>query len=301
MSDARIFDASALALFRECSEKYRQRYVLNLVKDYDDDAALRGGKAFHAGLDAWFAGQGLEGALAALRTSWGPTGAIMAPVVEKRPLGLYEALLKCYAERWPREKDGFEVVRNEEWVQAHFYAWNGEWSLKPGAEIGTSAFTYGGVLDRLIVLDGKRYVMDTKTTSGYLNDAYFARYVLSSQLRGYVALELVNGRECEGVFVDAIHVDTRYQKAKPEHCQRWGPHRYQPWQLSEWARDVETDIRRIERLLAERGPNERWPQHDNACASWGRLCAYYDRCSLAQPVGDTLPGYREERWQPWER
>lgn len=306
----RIYDASALSLFRECPERYRQRYVLNLVRDYDDDVALRGGKAFHAGLDAWFsddwanakannvapAVSRVEAALDALRASWGPLGPVLAPVAEKRPLGLYEALLRCYAERWPREKDGFAVLRNEEWVQGRFYDPS---SGEPAITI--DGFSYGGVLDRLIELDGKRYVMDTKTTSGYLNDAYFAKYVLSTQLRGYVALELVNGRPCEGVFVDAIHIDTRGQKAKPEHCQRWGPHRYQPWQLSEWARDTEATIRAIERLQSERGPNERWPQHDGACLSWNRLCAYYDRCSLAREVGDTLPGYREERWEPWEK
>lgn len=293
----RIYDASALALFRECPERARQRYWLNVVKDYDDDAALRGGKAFHAGLDAWFSDAGLEGALAALNASWGTPEAVIAPVGEKRPRGLYEALLKCYAERWPRDKDNFSVVRNEEWVQAAFSPGSPPLDKLPLVK----SFTYGGVLDRLIEMDGACYVMDTKTTSSYLNDTYFARYVLSTQLRGYVALELVNGRPCEGVFVDAVHIDTRYQKAKLEHCQRWGPHRYQPWQLSEWARDVEDTIRRIERLLAERGPNERWPQHDGACSSWGRLCAYYDRCSLAREVGDTLPGYRVEEWSPWLR
>lgn len=285
----RPFSTSALDCFRQCPELFRTKYVLGLVADRDDDAARDGGSAFHAALEVWFQDQGVDAAHAALVEAWGPEPLFSSGQHEKRPRGLYEALLQVYAEKWPRARDPFQVVRNESWVQG---------TVRPS--LGTP-FVWGAVLDRLIEMDGERWIMDTKTTSSYLNDTYFSRYLLSSQLRSYVALELLNGRECAGVYVDAVHVDTRYHKAKPEHCHRWGPHRYQPWQLDEWARDAERTIQQVEWYLTNIGPEERWEQRDGACVSFNRTCIFHARCQVANVVAATLPGYKVEAWVPREQ
>jgi len=216
-------------------------------------------------------------------------------------------LLRVYAEKWPRERDPFSVERNEEWCEGDIPA-DSDFGLTRGAELVAISgpqppklFQYGGIVDRLIRMDGVNYIMDSKTTSANLSDSYFAQYALSSQMRGYVALELVNGRECEGIYIDAVHIDTRTQKAKPEHCVRWGPHRYRQDQLSSWARDAEHRIREIERLRSERGDKQRWPQDSGSCWKFNRRCPFWERCSVPEELADTMPGYHIEAWEPFKR
>jgi hypothetical protein len=304
-SATRVYDATSINDARRCPEFWRTRHGLGLVRDYDDDAP-KSGQAWHAAMRQWFAqppeanaALNLTLANAALRDAWGEEP-LFVPAPVKRPRALFEALLGVYAEKWPRERDPFDVLRNEEWCDAPFYKFYGLDSDSK-AYLGSVEVVYGGIVDRLIRMDGRTYVMDTKTTSSFLNDAYFANYELSTQLRGYVALELVNGRECEGAYIDAVHVDTRYHKAKPEHLVRHGPIRYDQARLSAWARDAERTIREIERNISELGLDTRWEQRDLSCRAYNKLCPYFDRCTVAEELAATLPGYREEPWRPNER
>jgi len=309
-----IHDATSINLFRECPEKHRQRMALGLVPDREEEAPASG-QVWHVAMRVWFGSPASELAKtrAALIEAWGEEPLFRA-LPTKRPRGLFEALLDVYAAKFPRERDAFTVVRNESWCEGYIgVGWGGVITDANTTAIMAAAatqrestgagpaFAYGGIVDRLIELDGRRYVMDTKTTSNHLTETYFASYELSTQLRGYMALELVSGRECEGVYIDAVHVDTKSHKAKPEHCQRHGPIRYDQARLSEWARDVEHTIGEIERLTKERGLDSRWPQHDGSCRNWGRLCAYFDRCQVAQGLASTVPGFRVERWEPNKR
>jgi len=311
----RIPDATALSDFETCAELYRARHVLDLIKDGADDA-LHGGSAWHSALKIWFSNAAknadtplslVDSALAALVTAWGEEPLFPAGPV-KRPRGLYENLLRVYAEKWPRERDPFSVERNEEWCEGDIpidgdfggIVRTGEIVAIPGPQ-PPRLFSYGGIVDRLIRMDGRNYVMDSKTTSANLSDTYFAQYVLNSQMRGYVALELVNGRECDGIYIDAVHVDTRTQKAKPEHCVRWGPHRYRQDQLSSWARDAEHRIREIERLRSERGDKQRWPQDSGSCWKFNRRCPMWERCSVPEELAESMTGYHIEAWEPAKR
>ena len=301
------YDATSLNDFRRCPALWQQRHGLGLVKVYDIPDAADAGAAWHVGMRAWFGAPTSELALplaqAALLKAWGEEPLLESALPNKRPRGLYEAMLRTYAEKWPRERDGFEVVRNEEWCEATIVPHPGSAPAQVGELSFPQAptFSYGGIVDRLIRLDGANYVMDTKTTALYLNDAFFASYELSTQLRGYVALELVLGRECEGAYIDAVHVDTRSQKPKPEHFVRWGPIRYDQQRLSAWARDAERTIGEIERYLREEGLDSRWEQRDLSCRAWGKLCSYWDRCSVAPELVHLVPGYKEEPWRPNER
>lgn len=299
MTRAWVPDATALADWMLCSEYFRSRHRLGLVKERAEESAADAGAAWHEALRTWFSNVAsvadgaaesvplslADSTLAALIAAWGEEP-LFVGAPPKRPRGLYEALLRVYMQKWPREADAFEVVRNEEWRE-------GTLSTKPG-----TPFRYGGRVDRLIRLDGHIYVMDAKTTSSNLSEAYFAQYALSPQMVGYVALELVNGQACEGVYIDAVHVDTRSQKAKPEHCQRYGPIRYRDDQLSEWARNTEWKLRQIEALEAERGLEQRWPQNPASCFKWQRACMFWERCAINEALAKTLPGYVEERWEP---
>ena len=271
-----ILDATALGDWRSCKEYFRQRHALGLKRERREDAA-DAGSAFHAALRTWFNDEGLEAALESLRSTWGPVPTIATD--EKRPLGLFEAILEKYAEIYPRENDPFTVDQNEHYEKADF-----------------GAFQWCAIKDLVIQMDdGSRYCMDHKTTSGWLNASYWAQYELSPQLIGQVALELVNGRECSGAYVDAVHVDTRYKKVKDEHFVR-KQFRYPQWKIDQWAKDIEHECEDIARY----GPfvSERWPQNAHSCYNWHRQCPYWARCQQHEKLADDVGGYVQEFWDP---
>ena len=283
-----IPDASCIAAFRECPEKFRLRYRLHLVTQVADEAPASG-IAAHKALDAWFSqsDSDLIVPLAALRNAWGPEPIFHEGL--KRPLSLFERLIEGHAEHWPREDDPFEVIGSETYVQ-------GTIDYAEGA-----AFEYCGRRDQKIRFeDGCEYIMDNKTTSGWLNDDFFERMAIGEQMPGYVGLELVNGRRCDGYYINGLHVDTRYQKVKPEKdFVRWGPVAVRQWQLTQWARDVEYTLRAIEKLDLERGSDAPWPIYNNA--RFNKRDEYWDFYTEPPELRESLKlGFAVKKWEPSE-
>lgn len=275
-----IADATAITAFRRCPEYFRLRHRLHLVPDRIEQP-LRAGQAFHAALAKWFADEGLDAAQEALRASWGEEDLLQ--VEEKRPRGLYEALLSAYADKWPRESDPFEVVHNERWLEA---------------TIG--GFAYGAIVDRVVRLsDGTVAPMDTKTTGSYFSKGYFEKFRMSTQLIGQVALLQVLGLSTDSVaYVDAVHTDTRYHKVKPDHFSR--EMIFYPKHVVEgWARDIERTCEQI--LKCDGAPpilQNHWERREQGCGMWNRLCPYFDRCLTHPALADELAGFRIEPWEP---
>lgn len=340
---ARIHDATALKAFRESPELYRLRHCLHLVPQAREEAP-EAGSAFHAALKRWFDTYDVDAALDALREAWAPSGiaemlGLSAPS-EKRPLALFERLMQGYAEAWPQEREGFEVVRNESYLEGEFrvQAGNGEQSSHrsesfgckrvaghgpsgtpaagdsgvPTTESGSPvkaddiaspapSFRWCGIVDRKVrYADASEYIKDTKTTSAWLNQDFFAALDLDVQLPGYVGLELVNGRRCDGYIVDAIHVNTRTQKVDASHFVRHGPINVPQWKLTRWARDVEWTLRQIDALIAERGVDSPWPMYANF--KFGKLGPYRSLYDLPPELhANEFGNFAEREWKPSER
>ncbi len=281
-----ISDGSAISKFRENPEAFRLRYRLHLVTQTEDDAPASG-TAAHKALDVWFSqsDSDVSGPLAVLRGAWG-----VEPIFHeglKRPLTLFERLIEGHAERWPREDDPFEVIGSETYVEGDIdYAENG-------------TFRYCGRRDQKIrFADGGEYIMDNKTTSGWLNDDFFLRMATGEQMPGYVGLELVNGRKCDGYYINALHVDTRYHNVKPEKdFVRFGPVDVRQWQLTQWARDVEYTLREIERLDVERGSDVPWPIYNNA--RFNKRDEYWDFYTEPPELRESLKlSFAVKEWRP---
>ena len=291
----RIHDATALRAFRENPELYRLRHELHLVP-VARDAAPDSGTAFHAALKRWFDTYELDEALAALRAAW-PEDTLTTQLFgvappEKRPFTLFERLMRGYAERWPQEREGFEVVANEAYLEGEFSVTASGRSGEPDPATLTAdsakskpreadptpasvtRFAWCGIRDlKVRYADASEYVVDHKSTSGWLNAEFFAALDLDVQMCGYVGLEIVNGRRCDGYLVDAIHVDTRGHKVDPARdFVRHGPVNVPEWKRTRWARDVEYTLRQIEALRAERGIDAPWPMYANF--KFGKVDAY---------------------------
>lgn len=296
MRETFVPDSTAITNFRQCPEMARLRHHLGCEREREEGAEIDGktaGSAWHAAMQCWFTeygnAQSIETALAALRAAW-PEEPLFLAKPAKRTLAHFEALLEGYAERWPREQDPFKVLRNEEYFEG--YIANLE-------DVPFHAFPYCGIQDRKIRFeDGTEYVMDSKTTSGRLDDNYFADYELDQQLRGYMAWERVSGRPCAGVFVDVVHIDTRYHKVKPEFFDRRRIV-YPDWKLSQWARDTELAIKQWETMKQELGIEQRWEQRLQGCRAWNVRCPFWARCNTPEEIAKDLPGYTYGTfWEP---
>ena len=199
MTDTHCYDSTQINDFRRCPEYYNRRHCQGLVLDGGSKHSdpLAAGGAIHRGVEAWFASgccpvdDSLK-AIKAVKASWGEDD-LFLPEKAKYTQGFLAAVMAGYAEAWPRESDSFKVLANEQWLQSG---------------------NYGGIIDRLVEFEDGVYVMDTKTTSGWVNERYIESFQLSSQFRGYVWLARQAGYDCQGAYLDAIHLDTRYHKVK---------------------------------------------------------------------------------------
>ncbi len=273
-----MYDSTMLNDFRRCPQFYNNRHVKGLVLDGGSKHTdpLAAGGAIHKGVEAWFATGDSEKAIRAVKASWGEDD-LFLPEKAKYTQGFLTAVMAGYAEAWPREKDSFEVLVNEQWMQ------NGN---------------YGGIIDRLVEFVGGVYVMDTKTTSGWVNERYIESFQLSSQFRGYFWLARKAGYDCQGVYLDAIHLDTRYHKVKSSDFVR-EKILFSDEQIVKWRLDAEKTQRDIEDLHPLEGKRLCWPQNDQRCFDWNRPCPYWKLCTAVIPENE-MDYYKIERWEPWK-
>ena len=151
MSD-HCYDSTQLNDFRRCPEYYNRRHCQGLVFDGGSKHTdpLEAGSAIHKGVEAWFSDYlSDERAVKAVKAAWGEDD-LFLPEKAKYTQGFLTAVMAGYAEAWPRENDSFKVLANERWMQSG---------------------NYGGIVDRLVEFEDGVYVMDTKTTSGWVNEA----------------------------------------------------------------------------------------------------------------------------------
>ena len=269
------YDSTQLNDFRRCPEFFHNRHVkgLTLVGGSKHTDPLAAGGAIHKGVEAWFAAGKVEAATIAVKAAWGEDD-LFLPEKAKYTQGFLCSVMEGYCEAWPLA-GFFKVLANEQWLESG---------------------NYGGIIDRLVELDDGVYVMDTKTTSGWVNERYIEGFQLSSQFRGYVWLARQAGYDCRGAFLDAIHLDTRYHKVKASDFVR-EKILYSDEQIAEWHDDCIDTTNLIESWKGAGGA-ERWPQNDQRCFDWNKPCPYWRLCTAVIPEHE-MEYYKEEPWTPW--
>lgn len=282
-----IPDASALSDLAQCRELFRVRHGLGL--DTGGGLGAAKGTAIHAADEVWFSKptSDRDAALAALRAAWSGEPEVPGVTPPQNTLGFLAALYEDYMDWWPRERDDFEVLANEAYIEAN---------------IGDDddPFHYCGIRDRLIAhADGHRYIMDTKGTGSYLNDAFFDNFVLSWQQRGYVALQRAVGEPVDGVFINAFC--WRKSVGKQDRFAR-RKFLFPEWQLDDWEDDARHLVAELEALTDIRGLNGRWPQTGamlgNCRSYYGAPCPLLELCQMD---GDSATEEAKQRFRfnPW--
>lgn len=134
-----------------------------------------------------------------------------------------------------------------------------------------------GKLDRLVTLNEKPFVLDTKTTkydvasgfwtSGFTPDNQFSMYSLA----GAVALDV----DVEGVVLDGIQVGANFSKFSRTLVPR--PRAV----LEEWLWDSHYWLKQMDHCAQE----GHWPQNDKACGLFGG-CPFRDVCGAPEKQRD---------------
>ncbi len=296
-----IPDNSALATFRESPELFRLKYRLHLQPASPNDK-MTAGSAIHAARNVLFDWRAQHADAAAY-----PSDVVDAAVAKARQLrgdgpgargaDQVEQVVRVYAAKYGAEP--FRVVENERYVEARIvcvkHVDTATALVAPGAPswAPTAAtpealvccpdcFDFCGIIDaKLGFADASEYIMDTKSTGAYLNDAWETAMRLGDQFVGYVAMERAAGRRCDGFYVDGIHVrDAKPRKdgslsvpgVDADDFVRVGPVGVPDWRIERWARDVRYDLARIADLERTRGLDEPWPTYQNW--PYGKVDAY---------------------------
>lgn len=166
--------------------------------------------------------------------------------------------------------------------------------LRPYGEVYTAPtgepYLLCGHLDRVVEWNDELYIVDKKTTKGYLGDSYFANYSPDTQVSLYtIAGQVVLHKNIEGVIIDAAQIQANGSKFMRRPISR------SPGQLEEWLNDLVFYLRLLE-AYARVGY---YPQNDQACGKYGG-CRFRQVCSADPAVRqDILDAFYTKRgWDP---
>lgn len=167
--------------------------------------------------------------------------------------------------------------------------------ISVNAVAGRLIHPYAGKLDRIIELNGLGYVEDHKSTSR-LDKHYFTQFELSNQMKGYtyMARHLFPNLKIVGVRINVLHLlkgGSNYERHLVT---------YSPAVLDEWADNMNTWFRRINRSIEDND----WPMHfgDNGCSRKFGMCAYHRVCSASPRVRERVldQEFEVNPWNPLE-
>lgn len=174
---------SELKTFRRCQREHHILYQLG-YRAREDAEALRFGTLFHRGLEALWAGRGLDAAIAAATEgAWDAFEAAKARV-----------LLRGYVVRWGDPSQSSDVCHVEREFRAPL--------VNPATGAASRTYQLGGKID---VLLGRRFV-EHKTTSEEIGvgSTYWRRLTLDPQVSTYYAGAKSLGHEVDGCLYDVI-------------------------------------------------------------------------------------------------
>jgi len=153
-----------------------------------------------------------------------------------------------------------------------------------------------GHLDKVVVYQGQRFVMDHKTTTWFLGPRYFDSYEPENQMTLYsLASKVVlhQDQPVRGIIIDAARIEQDKSTFARGITYR------SPDQLAEWVQDLRHWL-----SLAERYAKDGyWPQNDTACDKYGG-CKFREICSKSPKVrerfleGNFVRQSEEEKWNP---
>lgn len=260
---------SSLQTFLTCPRKYYWRYVKGIVP-LTTSRALAFGTLAHDMLADYHRGLGVSGAL----------GTLARAVTDPGTRAMGRAMIKGYHARW-----GGEPVKYEQVEQLL--------PDSPGLRWHHSTWRLAGRIDGVIVMDGRRYLLETKTTSS-LDENYLDHVFLDQQVLLYMHALKWTGTPVDGVCYNII-VKPRKSSRKGEseedmlvrlaekftddpagHFHRETYHFGPDADL--WAHEQLQSALSIMDPVARFDNPRLYPQNTGACNNFNMRCPYWKAC-----------------------
>jgi PD-(D/E)XK nuclease superfamily len=301
-----VVGASSLATYRDCHEKYRNRYVELLVPK-KRDLKVTFGSAFHAGADTYYRTNDIDQAEEAFVkvAKEADLPLMMDDSAEPRSVERGISLLRAWVERWQDEP--FTLLRRKDGEPMTELRFTVELFEYKGFPV-----VYSGVIDKIVEAGGRIYIPDIKTTRRGLSQFQNSMRP-NHQLTGYYygAKHVLPEGKVFAVGYDAVFISERKPNPKKARTEdKWWAYGIDikkdfmrtfttrsDRDLEIWKRLIINDTWDIIRDIESDEPV--WSMNaPAACTRYGR-CEYTDLCVHNQDpiVRDSL--YERKEWQPY--
>lgn len=169
---------------------------------------------------------------------------------------------------------------------------DGKPAIELSFKLDLGSYMLAGHIDRVVRYNERLYITDLKTTTGTLNDDYFAQYTPNNQMSLYdFAGSIILPEPPAGLILDAAQILTggiRLERRIIKRTER---------QRQEWLTDFNMWMR-----INENYHLNHYPMNDTACNQYGK-CPFRDHhCSLQPSLRQaSLDAFFEKRvWNPLE-
>lgn len=217
-NEHRIWSPSRLGTISACPRKYQHRYVDRLTEK-DKPPILSAGSVMHTGLHHLIMTGDPEKAIEAMRRVWVDIPHLK-PSDEHMTLPHFEIVIRNYYDFWKRHGTYDPVsIRYEDLHTDRLLAARFIWDEKDRLVLGESTLLMDlgrdgdplyvkGIPDLVVrTPSGNTFVLDHKTTNGWISDWWKMKYRVSDQFRMYaLMLKELLGRPISGAVLDAVYV-----------------------------------------------------------------------------------------------
>jgi hypothetical protein len=298
-----IADYSYISALAHCGRFAYYRHERGLTNG-DQSVYLVAGSALHAGIDHLYTQNwDIEGALDALRASWGDYVTPATIRANWLTLGHCEIILQNYAE----DRFGEDIVP----IRLRMEDINHDAVVEPAFQVDPDGFVslvetplsvhwpdaggatipYAGKIDLPSIVAGTSAIVDHKTSSQWITEKWAEQYAMSHQFRGYKAiLEILTGQKFDRVYINGIYTGkeaaddpSKWKKRTSVRSALFGPYIYSKQHLEETREWVENWLKTAEFYRELNW----WPQNDRVCFKFGRPCEYYDLCKRAPHIRES--------------
>jgi len=214
---ANIWSPSRLATLTSCPRKYQHRYV-DKISERDKPIMLTTGSVIHVGLHRLMITDDPDQAVSAMREVWTDPGPLR-PEDQHMTLAHLEIVIRNYHDFWKRHSTYKPYrIRYDDLDKSNLLA--ARWIMTDEGDLilgeSTMLMRFGehpnwiylkGIPDDLFETpSGNLYVVDHKSTGGWISNYWAMKYRISDQFRIYTLMlvELL-GRPIAGTILDAVY------------------------------------------------------------------------------------------------
>jgi len=299
-----VWDSTKLSAYADCEYLGKLQYEEHL-KSKEPAVALVFGGAMHKAVEVWTQQaykvnypetDAVAEAEAAFVTEWEAgltleTREMLEFSGDRRSVANFKRLFAGYRKKFPLEMYQ-EVVACEV-----------PFTLPLGVTPAGRTIWWSGLIDRVVKwMDGVYYV-DLKTSSYTLDAAFFNKFKLSGQIRGYVwaAEQLHPGEQFAGAMIHGVQVQAplKTKVRLPEELVQGEVIPLTQPQLEQWR---ENTLKRID-VIHEARTRGHLRNYATRCSAFGGGCELKQVCWAEPDAEDTIKGlhFVQRVWDPRNR